>query len=139
MPGQRHAGRNAGKDVRLVGEEDSGRIIRYLGERAWKVVDALVALPPLQEGDLVAKAEQSESTSFLVEANGVVLKERDAGRGQSLVGERRAALQPLSDGVVPPFMVAENGEGPECASKMASRGTTLDQVSGGLETRSVPA
>ena len=105
--------RHCREDVGLVGQQDDGRIVGDLGQRAGQVVDTFEhaprALAPGDEGDLVAEAGEPEGVAVLADAGGVVLVDRDADTLQGAATEHRTLAGALRLEIVPPVVIAEHG------------------------------
>ena len=136
---ERHALGHARKNIRLVRQQNHGRLICDLGERARQIIDAFEPAPrPLaaaaDEGHLVAEPGQPERTAVLVEAHHVVLVDGDADGFQHAPAEHRALAGALGVQVVPPVVIAENGMHAERRPEDAQRiGPLLGSNRAGLE------
>ena len=106
VPGerQRHAAGNLRKDVRLMHHEDERLVPGHLGERARQIVDPLEVTVPKPDRDLVADPGQPESLARLSEPERIIFHHRDIHRGER-------GSNPGN--VVPPVVIAEDGEGTE--------------------------
>jgi hypothetical protein len=111
--GQRHALRHLRKNIGLVRQEDHGGVVAGLGERSGEVVDAVEPPGTTHEGDLVTEAGEPKRAIALLDAHDVVLEDRDVNVAQRAGGDDRPLALPLRRRVIPPVVIAENGEDAE--------------------------
>src|SRR5262249_9459540 len=108
---ERDATGNAGKNIRLVSQQNDGRAVRHLGEHARQIVDAaktLAAFPADNKSKLIAKSREPEWRTVVFKAHDIVLKHRNADVFQREPAEDRPFASSLGGSVLPPVVIAKD-------------------------------
>src|SRR5262245_44984104 len=126
VPGQRqgHARWYARKNVRFVRQQNYGRWIRDLRERARQIVDALEAAPAAgapaaNEGELVPEPGQPKGLPRLGEAHDGILIDGNANLFQHAPALHGPGQPALGAEVIPPIVIAEYGMHAERGAELA--------------------
>ena len=126
--------RHLREDVRLMRQQDRRCALRHGGERLVEIVDPdpdmAVALGARKEGELVAQTREPEPAPVLFQADRLVVEDADARARQGLTGDGRAGATCLCRTILPPIVIAEDGEGAQRCPEAAEFGRPFGGLDG---------